>query len=94
MIFSEIVTNSAAAALVFPIALSAALQLGVDPRPFLIAVAIAASASFATPMGKPTNLIVQGVGGYKFRDYLKVGLPLNIIFLIIASVIIPIFWHF
>ena len=94
MIFSELVTNSAAAALIFPIASSAALQLGVSPKPLFIAIAVAASASFATPVGKPANLIVQGAGGYKFRDYIRVGLPLNILFLIIATLVIPVFWHF
>jgi len=93
-IFTEIITNNAAAALVFPIALSAASQMGIDARPFFIAIAIAASASFATPIGYQTNLIVQGPGGYKFKDYFKVGLPLNILFFIAAVLIIPVFWSF
>jgi di/tricarboxylate transporter len=93
-IFTEIITNNAAAVLIFPIAYSAALQMGVSPKPFFIAIAIAASASFATPIGYQTNLIVQGAGGYKFSDYLKVGLPLNILFLIVATLVIPVFWRF
>jgi di/tricarboxylate transporter len=93
-LFTEIITNNAAAALVFPIALSAANQLGVDSRPFFIAIAIAASASFMTPIGYQTNLIVQGAGGYKYRDYFLIGLPLNIIFFILAVIIIPLFWQF
>ena len=93
-VFTEIITNNAAAALIFPIALSAATRMGVDPRPFFITIAIAASASFATPIGYQTNLIVQGAGGYKFRDYLKVGLPLNVIFFLVATLVIPIFWKF
>jgi len=93
-VFTEIITNNAAAALIFPIAYSAGTQMGVDPRPFFIAIAIAASASFATPIGYQTNLIVQGAGGYKFTDYLKVGLPLNIIFFIVATLVIPLFWKF
>ena len=93
-IFAEIITHAAAAAIVFPIAYAASFQLGVDPRPFFIAIAIAASASFSTPIGYQTNLIVQGAGGYKFRDYLKVGLPLNILFLILSILIIPLFWKF
>lgn len=93
-IFAEIITHAAAAAIVFPIALAASLQLGASPRPFFIAIAIAASASFSTPIGYQTNLIVQGAGGYKFRDYLKVGLPLNILFLVLSVLIIPLFWKF
>lgn len=93
-LFTEIITNNAAAALSFPIALSAATQLGVDPRPFFIAIAIAASASFSTPIGYQTNLIVQSIGNYKFGDYWKIGLPLNIIAFIISMIVIPIFWSF
>ncbi|NQU50905.1 MAG: SLC13 family permease [Bacteroidetes bacterium] len=93
-IFTEIITNNAAAALVFPIALSAALQLGVDPKPFFVAIAIAASASFSTPIGYQTNLIVQAIGNYKFSDYLKIGLPLNILAFILSLLLIPYFWSF
>jgi di/tricarboxylate transporter len=93
-IFTEIITNNAAAALVFPIALSAAQQLGVDPKPFFVTIAIAASASFATPIGYQTNLIVQAIGNYKFRDYLKIGLPLNILAFILSMLLIPYFWSF
>lgn len=93
-IFTEIITNNAAAALSFPIALSAATQLGVDPRPFFIAIAIAASCSFSTPIGYQTNLIVQSIGNYKFSDYWKIGLPLNILAFIISMIVIPIFWSF
>jgi len=77
-LYTEIITNNAAAALLFPIALSAATQAGVDPRPFLIAVALGGSASFATPLGYQTNLMVYGPGGYKFVDFLRVGIPMNI----------------
>ncbi len=93
-IFTEIITNNAAAALSFPIALSAATQLGVDPRPFFIAICIAASASFSTPIGYQTNLIVQSIGNYKFSDYWKIGLPLNILAFIVSMIVIPIFWSF
>lgn len=93
-IFTEIITNNAAAALVFPIALAAAQQLGVDPKPFFVTIAIAASASFSTPIGYQTNLIVQAIGNYKFRDYLKIGLPLNILAFILSMLLIPHFWHF
>ncbi len=93
-LFTEVITNNAAAALVFPIALSAAEQLNVSPTPYLITICIAASASFATPIGYQTNLLVQGLGNYKFRDYIKAGLPLNIIALIISTIVIPIIWNF
>ena len=93
-IFTEIITNNAAAALVFPIALSAAEQLGVDPKPFFITIAIAASASFATPIGYQTNLIIQAIGNYKFSDYLKIGLPLNLLAFILSMLLIPFFWSF
>ena len=93
-IFTEIITNNAAAALVFPIALSAAQQLGVDPKPFFVTIAIAASASFATPIGYQTNLIVQAIGNYKFSDYVKIGLPLNFIAFILSLLLIPYFWSF
>lgn len=93
-IFTEIITNNAAAAIVFPIALSAATQLNVDPKPFFVAIAIAASASFATPIGYQTNLLVQAIGNYKFKDYLKIGLPLNVIVFVISILLIPLFWSF
>ncbi len=93
-LFTEFITNNAAAALIFPIALSAAEQLGVDCKPFMIAICIAASASFSTPIGYQTNLIVQGLGNYKFTDYLKIGLPLNFISFILSMILIPIFWPF
>lgn len=89
-LFTEIITNNAAAALMFPIALATATQAGANPLPFFVAVAIGASASFATPIGYQTNLIVQGVGNYRFRDFLVVGLPLNAITagIAIASIVI------
>jgi di/tricarboxylate transporter len=93
-IFTEIITNNAAAALSFPIALSAATQLGVDPMPFFVAIAMAASCSFSTPIGYQTNLIVQSIGNYKFGDYWKIGLPLNILAFIVSMIVIPIFWSF
>ena len=93
-LFTEIITNNAAAAITFPIAYAAATQLGVDPKPFFITICIAASASFSTPIGYQTNLIVQSIGNYKFSDYWKIGLPLNILALIISLVVIPRFWPF
>jgi di/tricarboxylate transporter len=93
-VFTEIITNNAAAALIFPIALSAAQQLGVDPKPFFVVVAIAASASFATPIGYQTNLIVQAIGNYKFTDYTRIGLPLNLIAFLLSLILVPVFWDF
>jgi di/tricarboxylate transporter len=93
-LLTELITNNAAAALVFPIAMSAAQNAGLDPRPFVVAIAISASASFATPIGYQTNLMVQGPGGYTFRDFLRVGLPLNLLFMVVSIVVIPLVWEF
>ena len=93
-IFTEVITNNAAAAISFPIAMAAANQMGVDPKPFFVAICIAASASFATPIGYQTNLIVQGIGNYRFKDFVKVGLPLNVLIFIASMLLIPLFWNF
>lgn len=93
-IFTEVLTNNAAAAFVLPIALSAANHLGVSPMPFGIAVAVAASTSFITPIGYQTNLIVRGAGSYRFTDYVRVGSPLVLICFIVATFLIPLCWPF
>ena len=93
-IFTELITNNAAAALSFPLALSLSQQLGVSPMPFFVIVCVAASASFSTPIGYQTNLIVQGIGNYKFTDFVRIGLPLNIITFIISVLLIPQIWPF
>ena len=93
-VFTELMTNNAAAALVFPIALSVAEHLGVSPMPFIVVICIAASCSFCTPIGYQTNLIVQGLGGYKFSDFIKVGLPLTLICMSMSLWLVPIFWPF
>ncbi|MBC8005906.1 MAG: SLC13 family permease, partial [Verrucomicrobia bacterium] len=93
-IFTEVITNNAAAAITFPIAMAAATQLGVSPKPFFVAICIAASMSFSTPIGYQTNLIVQGIGNYRFKDFVKVGLPFNVIAFFIAIILIPFFWKF
>jgi di/tricarboxylate transporter len=92
--FTEFLSNNAAVALMVPIALGIAVTLGVDPRPFVVGSCIAASASFATPIGYQTNTYVYGVGGYKFADFTKVGLPLNIICFIVTVTVVPMFWEF
>jgi di/tricarboxylate transporter len=88
----SIITNNAAAVLMFPIALAAASQLGVSQRPFAVAVAIAASASFLTPIAYQTNMMVYGPGGYRFGDYARLGLPLVILVIAVAVLVIPRFW--
>ena len=93
-IITELITNNAAAALAFPLALSLATQLGVDPTPFFIVICIASSAGFTTPIGYQTNLIVQGIGNYKFTDFVRVGLPLNIIVFLVSILLIPQIWPF
>ena len=93
-IFTEVITNNAAAAISFPIAMAAANQMGVDPKPLFVGICIAASASFATPIGYQTNLIVQGIGNYKFMDFVKVGLPLNILIFVLSILLSPLFWKF
>lgn len=93
-ISTEIITNNAAAALTFPIALSLSHQMGISPMPFFVIICVAASASFSTPIGYQTNLIVQGIGNYKFTDFLRIGLPLNIITLFISVLLIPQIWPF
>ena len=92
--FTEFLSNNAAVALMVPIALGIAVTLGVDPRPFVVASCIAASASFATPIGYQTNTYVYGVGGYRFFDFTKVGLPLNLICFAVTVTVVPIFWDF
>lgn len=89
---TELLSNNAALALIFPIALSAAEVMGVDPRPFVVAVTIAASASFMTPMGYQTNLMVLGPGGYRFRDYVRMGTPLNLLVGMGTVVLVSLYW--
>ena len=93
-VMTEIITNNAAAALIFPIALAVSDNLGVNFLPFAIAIMIGASASFATPIGYQTNLMVYGPGGYRFTDFLRIGIPLNLLFGIITVALTPFMFPF
>lgn len=89
---TEVVSNNAVAALLTPLVIAVTTSLGLDPKPFLVAIMFGASASFATPIGYQTNTFVYAAGGYKFSDFLKIGLPMNIIAFIVAVIVIPMFW--
>ncbi|MGR3540586.1 MAG: SLC13 family permease [Hasllibacter sp.] len=91
-VLTETVSNNAVAVVVTPVAIGLGAALGVDPRPLVVAVMIAASASFATPIGYQTNTLVFGPGGYRFADYLKVGVPLNLTMGLVVSLVIPLIW--
>ncbi|SMX32602.1 SLC13 family permease [Actibacterium lipolyticum] len=91
-ILTELVSNNAVAVVITPIAIGLGQALGVDPRPLVVAVMVAASASFATPIGYQTNMLVYGPGGYKFTDFMRVGIPLNLSIGLLASAIIPFLW--
>lgn len=94
VIITEVVTNNAAAALVFPIALSISTLSGYDHRPFVIAICIAAACSFISPIGYQTNMIVQSIGQYKYKDFGRLGFPLSLMVMIISMFLIPILWPF
>ena len=94
MILTEMSSNTATAIIMTPVVLSVSSLMGFDARPFIFAVCFAASASFSTPIGYQTNLMVYGPGGYKFLDFMKVGLPLSLILLTLAVILIPIIWPF
>ncbi len=93
-VLTELVSNNAVAVVVTPIAIALAGSLGIDPRPLVVAVMVAASASFATPIGYQTNTLVYGPGGYSFTDFMKIGIPLNLTVGLLASLMIPWFWEF
>ncbi len=93
-LLTEIITNNAAAALSFPVAYATSTSLGTDPMPFIMAIAYGASASFLSPYGYQTNLMVYGPGGYTFRDYVKIGLPVSILYSALVLTLVPVFFPF
>jgi di/tricarboxylate transporter len=90
----QLISNMATALIVIPIAVSAAAELDVSPKPVLMAVCVAAAASFLTPVATPANLMVMAPGGYRFGDYWKLGLPLMALFGVVAVVLVPAVWSF
>ena len=91
-ILTELLSNNAVAVIVTPVAIALAHSLGLDPRPLVVAVMFAATLAFATPIGYQTNTMVYGPGGYKFSDFTRIGLPLNIVTGVTACLLIPVFW--
>jgi di/tricarboxylate transporter len=96
MFLLEIYSNclSVLCVLLLPIAVTTAASLGVDARPFIIGICFGASACFATPIGYQTNLLVYGPGRYRFSDYIKLGLPLNMMVIVLSALLIPVVWPF
>lgn len=94
MILTEMLSNASTAVLMLPVALSTAAALGVDPKPMVMAITFAASNGFVTPIGYQTNAMVYGAGNYRYRDFLKAGIPLNLLFWGMSSLLIPVFWPF
>jgi len=94
MILTEMLSNNATAVMMIPIAATLGLELNVDPRPLVIAVTLAASCAFSMPMGYQTHMMIYGPGGYRFTDFIRVGLPMNFICWIIACLMIPEIWPF
>jgi di/tricarboxylate transporter len=93
-VLGQLISNMATALIVIPIALSAAQELDVSPKPVLMAVTVSAAASFLTPVATPANLMVMVPGGYRFADYWKLGVPLLALFGVVAVVLVPVFWSF
>ena len=91
---SQVMPNPAVAVLLAPIALNTAADLGISPYPLMMIVAVSASAAFLSPVGHSANVLVMGPGGYRFSDYIKVGLPLTLVVLIVVLLVMPIFWPF
>jgi di/tricarboxylate transporter len=90
----QLISNTATALIMIPIAMAAASEIGVSARPVLMSVAVASAAAFLTPVATPVNLMVMGPGGYRFGDYWKLGLPLLLLFFVVATFLVPVFWRF
>jgi di/tricarboxylate transporter len=90
----QLISNTATALIMIPIAMAAANEIGVSARPVLMSVAVASAAAFLTPVATPVNLMVMGPGGYRFGDYWKLGLPLLLLFFVVATFLVPVFWRF
>ena len=93
-VLGQLISNMATALIVIPIALSAAAEMDVSAKPVLMAVTVSAAASFLTPVATPANLMVMGPGGYRFGDYWKLGLPMLVLFGVVAVLLVPVFWAF
>ncbi len=93
-LFTAVLSNAAAAVILFPVAIASSEMLGVSLMPFVVTLMIGASASFATPIGYQTNLMVMGPGGYRFSDFLKIGIPMTLLMAVIASLLVPLIWQF
>jgi di/tricarboxylate transporter len=93
-ILGQLISNTATALIMIPIAMAAAGEIGVSARPVLMSVAVASAAAFLTPVATPVNLMVMGPGGYRFGDYWKLGLPLLLLFFVVATFLVPVFWRF
>jgi di/tricarboxylate transporter len=93
-VLGQLISNTATALIIIPVAVAAAAESGISARPVLMCVAVAAAASFLTPVATPVNLIVMGPGGYRFSDYWKLGLPIILWFFAVATFFVPVFWSF
>ena len=93
-LLGQLISNTATALIIIPIAVAAASEIGISARPVLMSVAVASAAAFLTPVATPVNLMVMGPGGYKFGDYWKLGLPLLMLFFVVATFVVPLFWRF
>jgi di/tricarboxylate transporter len=91
-LLTELITNNAAAVLMFPIAIATANQAGIDSHPIAVALAIGASSSFLSPIGYQTNTMVYGMGGYRFTDFARLGVPLTVLMMIVAVIFVPLSW--
>jgi di/tricarboxylate transporter len=93
-VLGQLISNMATALIVIPVAISAAAEMDVSAKPVLMAVTVSAAASFLTPVATPANLMVMGPGGYRFGDYWKLGLPLLVLFGLVAVLLVPVIWSF